>query len=737
MITNKFKGLVTGLAILMVPFISMGKTYYISPEGDNSNSGSIASPLKTISYAMELVNLGDSCILREGTYREKIEISVDGIVLCGYPGEKVLVTGCISISQGIESYTNPINNQTFSRVKVEEEVKQLFINGKRLNIARWPNKEVSMLSMRDWAVAKVDAKNTLKAVIMPAIPSQTTDYWKGGYYIGVNCEKDKLVTWFSGGGEIYASDGDRLFITNTCYGVGTRYANGNGFGYIVNCLNALDTEDEWYWGNDYLYFKCDEDLSLEDIDIEARTQMNILEVSAEDIRVNNINFTAGAVLIEGSNVTVENCTFKYTSPFVWNSGDNSEESGALCNWGDYRNGSSGICVLGNSFSMKSCYVAHSWFNGIVLWSNSCTIDNCTIEDVNWIGKRCSGINSYGEDNTVRYCTIRNTGASSIEGGNASWIKKYAIRNLWTNNRCENACNLVVDQGFFYVNQQNGALPMANSEWCYNLLMNNRGPDKGEWSTTNVGLYVDNSSSGYKVHHNVVVNAKEGFRYNDTQDGIRAGKQVYFYNNTFYKVDKKMASWIPYGTIADADVTVCNNLGIECGGYAELGYKLSNVQYANKASVENADSLNFILKEAAYIDAGSLIGGISIQYEGTAPDIGAFESGSPIWNAGSNLVITDESIDSLTTAIQIDNKRKINLLIYPNPVSSTLNIDFTPISLSKEKHIKVVNLNGQVILEKNKIYSEDYRIETAGLKAGTYLLVVKELDIVETFRFMKL
>jgi len=39
----------------------------------------------------------------------------------------------------------------------------------------------------------------------------------------------------------------------------------------------------------------------------------------------------------------------------------------------------------------------------------------------------------------------------------------------------------------------------------------------------------NNSSGFVVHNNIVINAKEGFRYNDFRDGPGAGRDVWVYN----------------------------------------------------------------------------------------------------------------------------------------------------------------------------------------------------------------
>ena len=85
---------------------------YVAPTGDDANEGSISSPYKTISKAIEAAQPGTSIFLREGTYTptpdqimlsnaanaydcvyalEKNGTADRPILLSGYPGEKVTI----------------------------------------------------------------------------------------------------------------------------------------------------------------------------------------------------------------------------------------------------------------------------------------------------------------------------------------------------------------------------------------------------------------------------------------------------------------------------------------------------------------------------------------------------------------------------------------------------------------------------------------------------------------------
>jgi hypothetical protein len=103
------KKLLVILVLMAVIFgtvsVSAGSSYYVSPTGGNSNSGTITSPWKTISYGASRLSPGDTLYIRGGTYVETLNISVNGtasnpIVISGYPGETAIVDGQYTLPGG-------------------------------------------------------------------------------------------------------------------------------------------------------------------------------------------------------------------------------------------------------------------------------------------------------------------------------------------------------------------------------------------------------------------------------------------------------------------------------------------------------------------------------------------------------------------------------------------------------------------------------------------------------------
>ena len=80
-------------------FEALGKTYFVSNSGSNSNNGlSVGSPFQTIAFAKNMVNPGDTIEIRAGTYNESLLISRPGtptarITMRGYNGERPILRG--------------------------------------------------------------------------------------------------------------------------------------------------------------------------------------------------------------------------------------------------------------------------------------------------------------------------------------------------------------------------------------------------------------------------------------------------------------------------------------------------------------------------------------------------------------------------------------------------------------------------------------------------------------------
>jgi hypothetical protein len=86
------------LGVLLIPTVAESTTFFVAPDGDDRNGGGLGDPFATIQHGVDVMQPGDSLLLRAGTYREH-SIRLWGkqgseeawFTLQSYPGEWAVV----------------------------------------------------------------------------------------------------------------------------------------------------------------------------------------------------------------------------------------------------------------------------------------------------------------------------------------------------------------------------------------------------------------------------------------------------------------------------------------------------------------------------------------------------------------------------------------------------------------------------------------------------------------------
>ena len=133
----------------MVEFI--GKTIYVDGvSGDDTNDGSESTPYKTISAAALQLLPGDTLIVKDGVYREEIVFpsgtKENPIAVKAAEGAHPVVSGTDVIEASWSVYSGNIYVASFS-----DEVTDLFVNNKQMNLARWPDTSTDDLLKMNFA----------------------------------------------------------------------------------------------------------------------------------------------------------------------------------------------------------------------------------------------------------------------------------------------------------------------------------------------------------------------------------------------------------------------------------------------------------------------------------------------------------------------------------------------------------------------------------------------------------
>ena len=693
--------------LFLSPCYLLAKNVYVDAlSGRDNLTGTEAAPYRSIQKAADVMVAGDICYIKKGIYRETITPKSSGLTFKNFNNEYVLITG-LDLITNWEAYEKGI-----MKTGSDKKITQVFVDGKRMNWARYPNEDGNMFNITDMDSVNIHTEEPTGLVTFSKMESKPVDYWKGGWFVGQPTNRN---WWTAHRGLIASSTGKTITATDLSrnwFNPKSQFT-GHGAGYIIGTLAALDTMGEWHWQEKTLYLYPPKGIELKNKIVEGRTRIHGFNISGVNkITLEGLHFKAADIhMPKSDSSTINKCTVRYPgifSTFFINSGTQREA------WGDFENGASGIYVGGDHNLIVDSYVGKTWSHGVSLWGNFNTLKNSTVEGVNWMGERMSAVWVPGNDNKVIHNTIRESGRDGIELGNNNFFIKYARRALIQFNHVYNISYFCPDAGFLYTNHQGGTNEYANTDISYNIMHDLKFRNN---NSAHGGIYLDNGSSGYKIHHNVIWNSKSGIHINDLSISHRP-TGVHVYNNTLVDVIFAI-NWNKGGPTAR--IITRNNLGTVQsfeGTTTSNNLKVSVDVFKNHA--ERDYSLN---KGVAPIDAGIHIDGITVDTIGP-PDLGAFEYGIPKWKAGSDITIPifiDETgelakLPDATTSIQ----RSSPFMKYQLKVLG---------DNAGEVHIR--NIKGELLFsfQRNNFKIEDIPNSSnfSKLPSGMYLIELKTSD----------
>ncbi|MCM2375240.1 glycoside hydrolase family protein [Aporhodopirellula aestuarii] len=133
--------LLTFVSLLAMSAAAFSENYCVATDGDDRYQGtSLAQPWATIQHAVDIMTPGDTCYIRGGVYREEVNLSGKAgaadkpITLTSYQGEKVTLDGTMRIDGEWV-----VDEGDVYKTTVNQDVTQLFVDGKLMTLARFPN----------------------------------------------------------------------------------------------------------------------------------------------------------------------------------------------------------------------------------------------------------------------------------------------------------------------------------------------------------------------------------------------------------------------------------------------------------------------------------------------------------------------------------------------------------------------------------------------------------------------
>ncbi len=615
--------IITGIILTVFTFNSCAESanYYVSPNGDDSNQGTIDKPFQSIQHALGLAQPGDTCFLMEGNYHE--EVTITGlndeknlaIVIIPYYGHTVTMDGTIPVEG---EWT--VERDNIFKIKLEEPVWQLFVDGKSMSSARWPN--------GNWNDGSVWDKKT--SMCWP-------EKGKGEAGHHFNDALRELNFSLEDGGIIIVNSGSfktyKTFITEHKSGSNQLKYDKNDvqihfsyedrierFGYFLEGKKELiDVVDEWFFEpkDSMLYVYFEEGTHPSDHTVRGKNMSYALEMeSCSNIVIRGLDFFATTINVQNSSyITLEdsNLDFPSYSKRMLRDLTPTNVTQMLVN-NEYTDAFDTI---------RNCVFA--FIDGPALELNGAgnVVENCLMHHVDYSctykgGYTLNMINA--TDLVFRRNTIHTTGTSETF--------KAGRRNLIELNDISRTGYLQNDGSMVQVSVKQQDQSITRYNWVHNSVKQ--------------GLRFDNSNKpnspwgeNGNMHHNVAWATDRIFFKGDNH---------FIYNNLIFdshlndliiSSDTIIQGW-NYGTITRNNIS--NKFSASrtkpgkdypVPGIVDHNWS-GNVKGADiRSQLRDPDNLDFRPKEGAeIIDAGAAIEGKQIDYIGDAPDIGPYEYGDP-------------------------------------------------------------------------------------------------------------
>lgn len=678
--------------ITMLPLLATD--YYVAKDGNDSNSGTAENPFLTISKAAAVMVAGDVCLIKAGVYRETLSPNVSGtaqspIVFKAFEQDSVVIAATDEIT-GWTVHSGNIYKATATMSQGEEK-NALYADGVAMDIARWPNDADGDPFTLEAVLVSNGSASHIGSTSIPNMDWTDGYVWYLGAHSGASWTR-KITSSQSGRVNYNAIDIQKWpFNPHNP----TKVENGNsGRFYLFGKLEALDFEKEWFYdgGANTIYFQAPGDADPNSMVTEIAARSSTVSLGKNYITVDGLNMFGGRVHITGNNCEVKNCTIKYGLQTLdeLNNVDAQMVNGAVSISGDNNLIDHNLIEFGSS-------------NGVALLSGSSsvgnTVNNNVIRYFNTLGIHSNGIRSNAEGTIVTKNTIYGCGRDGIYVAGANGDISY--------NDVFDCLLLTNDGGVFYtVGNANDKNTVIHHNWFHD----SEGPDYADGRAA--GIYLDNHSKGYMVHHNVVWNVSwSAVQIN--WDNFNIG----IHNNSFFDVEQAMGRWANGFTIKN--VLISNNYSsIKDWIGTDVRFNLVD----KESPFASTREFDFSPKEGSIlINTGIVLEGITDGFAGNKPDVGAYELGVEPWVPGADWIEPDYKNIVLSVEEELSNDQI--LVVAPNPVNESVNV-ITNLNKPTSIRFDIYTVNGALIFSEevtNTLIGENTIQLYPSLKNGMYLL----------------
>ena len=673
--------------LLLVSAVAFATDYYVAKTGNDDNPGTEAAPFQTIGKAAGLMVAGDVCYIKAGVYREVLDPANGGtaaapITFTAFGDDEVVISATELITNwNIHSGAGwkATANMNMGRQNM------LYFNGEPMDWARWPNNEdqdpftIDAMTVTGGAADRVDATSLPNADLA------------GGFiwYLGAHSGASWTQPISSVSGNSIRHDANDINRWPFNPHNPTVFRNGNrGRFFVFGTEDLLDHPREWHFrdNTNEVLFLPPGDANPNQATMEYAVRSRTIFLNRPFIIVDGINTFGGMVNIKADNCTVRGGEIRHGYQSLDEMGNSDAQIGEGSVW-----------VQASNIVIEDNLIEGGSMNGVSVqgWGgvHNIKIQGNEIREFNTVGNHSSPIRCRAPQSRL----INNT----IVGGGRDGIFIPADDCEVSYNDVSDCMRINNDGGLFYVV---GNDDDKNTSIHHNWFHDSFGPEYADGRCA--GIYLDNDSKGYDVHHNVVWNIS----WSAVQMNWAAWNNDIF-NNTFWNTGGAMDQWLN-GRV-QLNNRVWNN-------YASSGMWIGQDIDFNLISgtdyFENIAENDFRPKATTpLVDAGRRIGGITTGYVGSAPDLGAYEVGGEFWIPGA------PRAGGVTTSLPSAPGTRVSAQITPNPTADFGNVTFST-NQSGDLHWLLVSSLGRVVAKGSRAITagtQNIRLELHDLPAGTY------------------
>jgi hypothetical protein len=677
--------LLSGLIICVpAPARAQGgaKIYYVSTTGSDANSGlTVDLAFKTISKAASVMVAGDQCLIRQGIYRETVKPTGTGtstapLTFQAYGNDSVYISGADPItgwtlhSGSIYKAPMPWN---LSRYK-----NQIIVDGKMAWAARSPDVDDNYVPNPYllWCAGSFGLTDRRKWQTLTepvAIPQRvcfgnvnSTGYGQVGSPLNYNLTDDGNAAYkappelfnrpadFFKGGLLTVQNiywiGTGLITSSTSTATQTIFNSGrinpmsqegSAAGWISHLLGLLDAPNEWYLDSaaQTLYLWAPDGGNPSAHLVEAKRRGLGFDLTGKQyIQVRNLRFIATSMTLNNAqNCLVEGCQFKYVSH---DDVPSKDEMGTYYQIKqDCSDGHLGVYISGRNNIMRKCLIRGSAASGIVVSGKYDTVTNCIVTACDYSTTYHAGITvianngdwtapNMPEGIDINRCYFAFNSRASIQVGTHANGDNSTVRLKIHNNN------------FAQSNYGSGESGQIAAQSCQKgEIFNNVFHDVAWIQSASIVTESDFGAQHWIIHHNVFYQGDSAVIWPEIGKPImlRCSDWTFDANDTAAKcfnntiVDSTVPLHKDWETMASFQgqpwkVLNKNNLWVMCDTARWMFTNPRKRDYTLRAG-------------SPAIDKGEVIPGFVDTYNGSAPDLGAYESGQTPWAAGPDWVET--------------------------------------------------------------------------------------------------